>query len=204
MALLKKRVSNNPVCDKVIAPRVINEVNRGYTLIMRYRNLFGVIGLLAMPLLSVPASAHTVIVSASPAVNATLEDLPSTISITFAEELIDIGDSNSISVVDQSGSELALTKPLVSGAVLTSELSPTQSSGLFKVNYRAVAADGHVITGKYEFTVSPKAVAAEDVKSSEENSPLTSSENKLSIYLIISATLVVGGGLLLFFIWKRQ
>ena len=157
-----------------------------------------------MPLLSVPASAHTVVVSASPAENAILEDLPSTISITFAEELIDIGDSNSISVVDQSGSELALTKPLVSGAVLTSELSPTQSSGLFKVSYRAVAADGHVITGKYEFTVSPKAVAAEDVKSSEENSPLTSSDNKLSIYLIISATLVVGGGLLLFFIWKRQ
>ena len=171
---------------------------------MRYRNLFGVIGLLATPLLSVPASAHTVVVSASPAVNAILEDLPSTISITFAEELIDIGDSNSISVVDQSGSELALTKPLVSGAVLTSELSPTQSLGLFKVIYRAVAADGHVITGEYEFTVSPKAVTAEDVKSSEENSPLTRSDNKLSIYLIISATVVVGGGLLLFFIWKRQ
>jgi methionine-rich copper-binding protein CopC len=159
---------------------------------------------MVMPLLSVPASAHTVVVSASPAENAILEDLPSTISITFAEELIDIGDSNSISVVDQSGSELALTKPLVSGAVLTSELSPTQSLGLFKVSYRAVAADGHVITGKYEFTVSPKAVTAKDVKSSEENSPLTSSDNKLSIYLIISATLVVGGGLLLFFIWKRQ
>ena len=171
---------------------------------MRYRNLIAVIGLMVMPLLSVPASAHTVVVSASPAENAILEDLPSTISITFAEELIDIGDSNSISVVDQSGSELALVKPQVSGAVLTSALSPTQSLGLFKVSYRAVAADGHVITGKYEFTVSPKAVTAEDVKSSEENSPLTSSDNKLSIYLIISATLLVGGGLLLFFIWKRQ
>ena len=157
-----------------------------------------------MPLLSVPASAHTALVSTSPSENAVLEVLPSTISITFAEELINIGDSNSISVLDETGSELALSKPLISGAVLTSELSPTETLGLFKVTYRAVAADGHVITGKYEFTVSPKAIAASDIESPEVTSASTGSDNKISIYLIISATLVVGGGLLLFFIWKRQ
>jgi len=171
---------------------------------MRAPKLLLIAALLAIPQIYSSASAHTVIVSAIPAENAMLEELPSAISITFAEELIDIGDSNSISVLDQAGSELALTKPLVSGAVLTSELSPKVEIGLFKVSYRAVAADGHVITGNYEFTVSSKAVAAEDVNPSEENSSLTGSENKLSIYLIISATLVVGGGLLLFFIWKRQ
>ena len=185
-------------------PRVINEVKRGYTSIMRAPKLLLIAVLLTIPQIYSSASAHTVIVSASPAENAILEVLPSTISITFAEELIEIGDSNSIEVMDQAGSELVLTKPTVTGAVLTSELSPTKSLGLFKVSYRAVAADGHVITGKYEFTVSPKAAASQDIKSSEENSPLTGSENKLSIYLIISATLVVGGGLLLFFIWKRQ
>lgn len=159
---------------------------------------------MAMPLLSVPASAHTIVVSASPTENAILEVLPLAISITFAEALINIGGSNSISVLDQAWSELALSKPLVSGAVLTSELSPTETSGIFKVNYRAVAADGHVITGKYEFRVSPKAIAATDIESTEVNYLLTGSDNKLSVYLIISATLVVGGGLLLFFIWKRQ
>ena len=171
---------------------------------MRAPKLLLIASLLAIPQIYSSASAHTVIVSANPEENAILEVLPSVISITFAEELIDIGDSNSISVLDQAGSELALTKPLVSGSVLTSELSPKVEIGLFKVSYRAVAADGHVITGNYEFTVSSKAVAAEDVNPSEENSSLTGSENKLSIYLIISATLVVGGGLLLFFIWKRQ
>jgi LPXTG-motif cell wall-anchored protein len=83
-------------------------------------------------------------------------------------------------------------------------LSPTETLGLFKVVYRAVAADGHVITGEYEFTVTPKAVTKMETKSPEVNSPSTGSDNKISIYLIISATLVVGGGLLLFFIWKRQ
>ena len=171
---------------------------------MRAPKLLLIAALLAIPQIYSSASAHTVIISGSPAENAILEVLPSTISITFAEELIDIGDSNSISVLDQAGSELALTKPLVSGAVLTSELSPTEELGLFKVSYRAVAADGHVISGKYEFTVSSKAVAAQDIKTPEANSALTDSDNELSIYLIISATLVVGGGLLLFFIWKRQ
>jgi len=171
---------------------------------MRAPKLLLIMALLAIPQIYSSASAHTVIVSASPAENAILEVLPSTISITFVEELIDIGDSNSIEVMDQSGSELVLTKPLVAGAVLTSELSPTQSLGLFKVSFRAVAADGHVITGKYEFTVSPKAIAVTDVNSPEVNSQSANSEKKLSIYLIISATLVVGGGLLLFFIWKRQ
>jgi methionine-rich copper-binding protein CopC len=171
---------------------------------MRAPKLLLIMALLAIPQIYSSASAHTVIVSASPAENAILEVLPSTISITFAEELIDIGDSNSIEVMDQAGSELVLTEPLVSGAVLTSELSPTQSLGLFKVSFRAVAADGHVITGEYEFTVSPKAVAVTDVNSPEVNSQSANSEKKLSIYLIISATLVVGGGLLLFFIWKRQ
>jgi methionine-rich copper-binding protein CopC len=171
---------------------------------MRAPKLLLIAALLAIPQIYSSASAHTVIFSASPAENAILEELPTSISITFAEELINIGDSNSISVVDQAGSELVLTKPLVSGAVLTSELSPMQSLGVFKVSYRAVAADGHVITGKYEFTISPIAVAVTDLNSPEVNSPSTDSDNKLSIYLIISATLVVGGGLLLFFIWKRQ
>ena len=80
---------------------------------MRAPKLLLIAALLAIPQIYSSASAHTVIVSASPAENAILEVLPSTISITFAEELIDIGDSNSISVLDQAGSELALTKPLV-------------------------------------------------------------------------------------------
>ena len=160
--------------------------------------------LLAISLIALPASAHTVLISSDPAENSTIDALPSTISLTFAEELVSIGNSNSISVKDESDVELASGKPEVSGAVLSINLSPSEVKGVIKVNYRAVAADGHVINGGYQFTISLKAIAA-----AEENAPTlfaqeSGSENKLSIYLIISATLVVGGGLLLFFIWKRQ
>jgi methionine-rich copper-binding protein CopC len=161
-------------------------------------------GILVLSLIALPASAHTTLTSANPAENSTVAALPSVISLTFAEDLVSIGNSNSVSVIDESGMELASGTPEVSGAVLSINLSPTEVNGLIKVNYRAVAADGHVITGEYQFTISPKAIAA-----TEENAPTlfardSGSENKISIYLIISATLVIGGGLLLFFIWKRQ
>jgi len=161
-------------------------------------------GLIAVSLIALPASAHTVLTSADPAENSIVDTLPTAISLTFAEELVSIGNSNSISVKDESGVELASEKPEVSGAVLSVNLVKSEVTGLIKVSYRAVSADGHVITDNYQFTVSPIAITATD-----ENVPTlfaqdSGSENKLSIYLIISATLVVGGGLLLFFIWKRQ
>ena len=161
-------------------------------------------GLMVLSLAALPASAHTALVSADPAVNSTIDILPSTIALTFAEELISIGDSNSISVSDESGRELTSGKPEISGAVLSIKLDGSEVTGVINVVYRAVAADGHVITGDYEFTISPAVISETATRTSEESVPLTRSENKISIYLIISATLVVGGGLSLFFMWKRR
>ena len=161
-------------------------------------------GLLVLSLATLPASAHTALVSADPAVNSTIDVLPSTIALTFAEELISIGDSNSISVTDESGTNLASGTPEVSGAVLSIKLNESAAIGLIKVDYRAVAADGHVITGDYQFSISPITLSETATRNPKENAPTRESGNKISIYLITSATLVVGGGLLLFFIWKRQ
>ena len=161
-------------------------------------------GLLALSLVTPQASAHTVLASADPAVDSTIVDLPSAISLTFADELVVIGNSNSISAIDETGKELTTGEPEISGAVLSIKLADSEVTGVIKVIYRAVAADGHVITGDYEFTVSPAVISETATRTAEENVPLTRSENKISIYLIISATFVVGGGLSLFFIWKRR
>ncbi len=171
---------------------------------MKFSKFLFVAGLLALSLLALPASAHTALVSADPAVNSTIDLLPPVISLNFAEDLISIGGSNSISVNDESGTNLASGTPEVSGAVLSIKLNESAVIGLIKVDYRAVAADGHVITGDYQFSISPKTLSETATRTSEEIVPTSKSGNKISIYLIISATLVVGGGLLLFFIWKRQ
>jgi methionine-rich copper-binding protein CopC len=171
---------------------------------MKFSKYLIATGFLALSLIALPASAHTVLVSSSPAADSTVEILPTSIELTFAEDLISIGGSNSISVTDESGIELTSGKPEVSGAVLSIKLNESAVIGLIKVDYRAVAADGHVITGDYQFTVSPTVMAATDQNTPTLFTQSDESENKISIYLIISATLVVGGGLLLFFIWKRQ
>ncbi|MCX6447846.1 MAG: copper resistance protein CopC [Actinobacteria bacterium] len=161
-------------------------------------------GALTFSFVALPASAHTVLVSANPAINSTVVALPSAVSLTFADELVALGDSNSISVTDENGTELISGKPEISGAVLSIKLDVSEVTGVIKVIYRAVAADGHVITGDYQFTVSPVVTSETATRILEEIAPTRESGNKVSIYLIISATLVVGGGLLLFFIWKRQ
>ena len=162
------------------------------------------VGALAFSFAALPASAHTVLASADPAINSTVISLPSTVSLTFADELVALGDSNSISITDQNGNELTSGKLEVSGAVLSINLEASDATGVMKVEYRAVAADGHVIKGDYQFTVSPMTISETATRTSEEIAPTSESGNKISVNLIISATLVVGGGLLLFFIWKRQ
>ena len=162
------------------------------------------VGALAFSFAALPASAHTVLASADPAINSTVISLPSTVSLTFADELVALGDSNSISITDENGNELTSGKLEVSGAVLSINLEASDATGVMKVEYRAVAADGHVIKGVYQFTVSPMTISETATRTSEEIAPTSESGNKISVNLIISATLVVGGGLLLFFIWKRQ
>ena len=162
------------------------------------------VGALAFSFAALPASAHTVLASADPAINSTVISLPSTVSLTFADDLVALGDSNSISITDENGNELTSGKLEVSGAVLSINLEASDATGVMKVEYRAVAADGHVIKGDYQFTVSPMTSSETATRTSEEITPTKESGNKISIYLIISATLVVGGALLLFFIWKRQ
>ena len=171
---------------------------------MKISKLLLAAGALAITLVALPASAHTVLASADPAINSTVVALPSTVSLTFADELIALGDSNSISVTDENGMELTSGKAEVSGAVLSINLVASEATGVIKVDYRAVAADGHVIKGDYQFTISPMTISETATRTSEEIAPTKESGKKISIYLIISATLVVGGGLLLFFIWKRQ
>ena len=53
-------------------------------------------GILVLSLIAPPASAHTTLTSANPAENSTVAALPSVISLTFAEDLVRIGNSNSV------------------------------------------------------------------------------------------------------------
>jgi methionine-rich copper-binding protein CopC len=171
---------------------------------MQMRRIAALAATLYLVLLVPPASGHTVLVNSKPASDSVIQSLPSTITINFAEDLVSIGNSNSISVLDANGEEISQGEVSVSGPMLSKQILASEKTGLFKVEYRAVASDGHVITGDFVFTVEATAVITSDIEVESIVSPLTTSENKLSIYLILSATAVVGGLLILIFIWKKQ
>ena len=171
---------------------------------MRFRQIIALAGVIFLVFLVSPAAAHTVLVNSIPQSESVISSLPPEITITFAEDLIDIGNSNSIKVLDEAGLDVSQGEVLISGPTLSKALIPNDKNGAFSVEYRAVAADGHVIKGEFTFSVEPSGVTTSEIKVDPVTSPSPDAENKLSTYLILSVTAIVGGLLILIFIWKRQ
>ena len=171
---------------------------------MRFRQIIALAGAIFLTYSASPASAHTDLVNSIPRSESVINSLPPEINITFAEDLIDIGNSNSIEVFDSSGEELSQGQLTVAGPTLTKALTASDKIGIYKVEYRAVAADGHVIKGEFTFTVDASGTTTSEIKSEPITTPPTPYGNKLSIYLIFSITAIVGGLLILIFIWKKR
>lgn len=171
---------------------------------MLMRRIAAIATTIFLVILVSPASAHTVLVSSSPEKGSILESLPASISITFAENLLSIRNSNSISVLDEDGEEVSDGEVAIVGSTISKNLIASSKSGIFRVDYRAVAADGHVIQNSFSFTVTKNAVTTSTNEISPVETAPTESEEKLSIYFILSATAIIGASLILIFIWKKQ
>lgn len=105
------------------------------------------------------AWAHTVLIASNPARDSRISVLPKKITLTFAEALLTIKGKNinSVAVVDSLNTNLVTVPAQVTGAVVSAPLvATTKSTGKFKVSYRVVADDGHVVTGNFTFTVATK------------------------------------------------
>ena len=103
------------------------------------------------------AWAHTVMISSNPAINSKVRNLPQTIELTFADQLLQIKDHvlNVLSVTDPMNQEDVIGPTLVKGARITAKIhSAMQMDGSYKVKFRVVAQDGHVVQGSFEFFVS--------------------------------------------------
>ena len=171
---------------------------------MRTRQIIALAGAIFLVFSASPAPAHTVLVNSIPQSESVISSLPPEVNITFAEDLIDIGNSNSIAVLDSSGEDMSQGQVTVAGPTLTKALIASDKIGIYKVEYRAVAADGHVIKGEFTFTVDASGTTTSEIKSEPITTPPTPYGNKLSIYLVLSVTAIVGGLLILIFIWKKQ
>lgn len=98
---------------------------------------------------SLPAYGHSTLVSATPEVNSTIDYLPKTISLTFNEPLLVVGDKNPNKVEVQTIVGTVLSgKASIDGSTISVPVN-IENNGDFKVSYRVVSADGHVIEGSH-------------------------------------------------------
>ncbi len=118
--------------------------------------LFGA-GLLAAWLCvnAAPALAHSFLVDATPSSKDHVAAAPKTVKLRFGGGVEPA--YSTISIVDATG------KVLAEGAVGKPETpreltldAPELTSGRYVVKYRVLSSDGHIVEGKYEFTVDPR------------------------------------------------
>lgn len=104
-----------------------------------------------------PASAHTELVAATPGAGVAVDSAVQDLTLTFVSPLV--AEGSQVVVRDPTGTDHAGSTSTL-GSQARVELRPLSRPGTYTVSYRAVAADGHPITGGYEFRVSEKGAAA--------------------------------------------
>jgi methionine-rich copper-binding protein CopC len=95
------------------------------------------------------ASAHTDVVSTSPADGSDVNASQETISLTFAEPTLE--DGAAIVVMDSTGAILDSPAPVLDGATISIPWPADLRPGKVTVQWRATGQDGHVLSGEFVF-----------------------------------------------------
>jgi methionine-rich copper-binding protein CopC len=101
------------------------------------------------------ASAHAALESTTPAKGAVVGKNTKQVSMIFGEEILVIKGKypNSISVTNPQGVIVSTGVATVSGMKISESLKTPLIAGKYLVKYRVVSADGHVVSGSYNFSV---------------------------------------------------
>ena len=116
------------------------------------------------------AFAHAGVVATSPTQDQVLNEMPSSISITFSEELLTIDNQevNTLSLTAFDGPPVEITDLTVSGTQLSAVIPAGEyASGVYEVVYRIVSADGHKVSDSFTFSLNVPALISEPVISDE-------------------------------------
>jgi hypothetical protein len=116
-----------------------------------------------------PAAAHNALISSDPKDKTSLEAGPSTVTLTFDQDVQGGEGINKITVVDGGGGHYELPgDPMIKDNTVTQAVSALGKAGLYKIGYRILSADGHPVSGELTFTLTkdgtgtPRVGAAND------------------------------------------
>lgn len=106
------------------------------------------------------ASAHDSLISSSPEAGATVETLPSELTLTFSAKLIDGDGATEVTVIDPSRASVTDGPATVDGAVVTQPLVTEAAAGEYEVTWKVVSSDGHPTSKTFTFTVATSTLGA--------------------------------------------
>jgi len=107
---------------------------------------------------SAPAFAHAQLVVANPAVGSTLYVAPTTVALTFDDDLIDVAGGNQIVVTDPKNKRVDVGAASLKGATLSIGLQRLTVFGKYLISYHVISNDGHPVTNQFPFYFEPKKV----------------------------------------------
>jgi methionine-rich copper-binding protein CopC len=122
--------------------------------------------LMILLLIPITAFAHSPLSSISPAADAVLETAPTVIEMTFKSpaklikmELFKVNDEAKDSLFsslfgNDNGDEITLdSDALLQESATHTIILPLLEAGVYKINWRALSEDGHVIKGESAFQI---------------------------------------------------
>jgi len=116
------------------------------------------LAVLAVLLMTSPASAHNYLVSSTPAEGEVLTELPAEFSVTTNEALLDLGGSGSgfgLEIRDAAGLYYGDGCVSVEGATM-SAAAKLGDPGEYTLVYQLVSADGHTVSDSFAFEWAPE------------------------------------------------
>lgn len=142
-----------------------------------------------------PAAAHNALISSDPKDKSSLEAGPTSVTLTFDQDVQGGEGINTISVVDASGGHYEVAgDPTIKDSAVSAKVNALGKAGQYKIGYRILSADGHPVSGELTFTLtkdgtgSPRVVEANDLM---DNQP----SDGLPIWVwIVGAVVLLSGG----------
>ena len=146
------------------------------------------------------AHAHTSLIASAPAEGEVLTALPNAIELTFDDSMMKIGkkDIGRILLRDPENRLVNLGEVLTSDKTVSAQIKGnSKGSGLYKIYFRVVSADGHPVSGQINFSI-----GKEDLSSKGNDiSPVKESGSNLIFAGIVA---LIAGVLMLLIIRRRS
>jgi methionine-rich copper-binding protein CopC len=119
---------------------------------------FGLVLLSGALALITPAQGHSALVTSTPKSGAVIKTFPKSFSLTFNEEILKLPgkEPSRVQLIAPNLTRISLGKVTIAKEVLTVPMSKAAVKvGKYRLTYRVVSNDGHVITGQISFTYKP-------------------------------------------------